>query len=134
MEFVDVKTCPPVFIIRSQKTGAAIYGFVLMIRLHCIGIRWQKKNFIISSVSPPTKKYKGFAPTSYVLEDSKNRLWISFSRKGVVMLDKRTGETKQYVASDTASKTIVGNQVVDIKEDKDGLIWTTALMGSQELM
>ncbi|HJS54431.1 MAG TPA: histidine kinase, partial [Chitinophagaceae bacterium] len=80
-------------------------------------------------VHPQLKKYKGFAPASYVLEDSKKRLWVSFSRKGVVMLDKMTGETRHYVASDTAGKTIVGNQVVDIKEDKDGMIWMTSFNG-----
>lgn len=78
---------------------------------------------------PQLKKYAGLSPTSYVMEDSKQRLWISFSRKGIVMLDKRTGITKQYLASETNGNGIIGNQVIDIKEDKDGWIWATTFNG-----
>ena len=129
MEFVDVKNLPTSFYNSITKDRSGNLWFCTNDSAALYWYSMAEKKFYNISVHPQLKKYKGFAPTSYVLEDSKNRLWISFSRKGVVMLDKRRGETKQYVASDTASKTIVGNQVVDIKEDKDGLIWTTSFNG-----
>jgi ligand-binding sensor domain-containing protein len=129
MEFIDSKNLPHSFYnsITRDRSGniwfctndtAALYWYSIA-----------EKKFYNISVHPLLKKYKGFAPTSYVLEDSKNRLWISFSRKGVVMWDKKAGETKHYMASDTIANGIIGNQVVDIKEDKDGLVWITSFNG-----
>ncbi|HEX6845421.1 MAG TPA: two-component regulator propeller domain-containing protein [Chitinophagaceae bacterium] len=87
------------------------------------------KTFHNISEHPQLKKYTGFTPTSYVMEDGRQRLWISFSRKGIVMLDKKTGLTKQYVASESGREGIIGNQVIDIKEDKDGRIWASTFNG-----
>ncbi|HSK13831.1 MAG TPA: two-component regulator propeller domain-containing protein [Phnomibacter sp.] len=78
---------------------------------------------------PQLKKYAGVTTTSYVMEDSKSRLWISYSRRGVVMLDKKSGKDTHYLANDTTGKGIIGNQVVDIKEDLDGKIWVSSFNG-----
>ena len=45
------------------------------------------------------------------------------------MLDKKTGATKLYAASDSTTKGLIGNQVIDIKEDKNGWIWATTFNG-----
>ncbi len=89
-----------------------------------------EKKFDNISNHPALKKYIKYTPASYVMEDSKNRIWISFSRKGVVMYDKRTKLLKQYMASDSnINNSIIGNQVVDIKEDKKGVIWVSTFNG-----
>ena len=129
MEFINPRNLPLSFYnsITKDRDGniwfctndsAALYWYA----------KAEKKFYNISS-HPQLRKYKGLAPTSYVLEDSKNRIWISFSRRGIVMLNKRTGQTKHYIASDTIPNGIIGNQVIDIKEDKDGLIWITSFNG-----
>ena len=75
-------------------------------------------------------RYKGLAPTSYVFEDSKNRLWISVSRQGVIMLDKKNGQTKHYKATGNKGEpSIISNVVVAIDEDKQGLIWLSTFHG-----
>ncbi len=129
MEFIDPKYLPLSFYnsITNDKSGNVWFCTNDSASLYWYSTT--EKKFYNISVHPQLKKYKGLAPTSYVLEDSKSRLWISFSRKGVVMLDKKTGETKHYIASDTVTNGIIGNQVVDIKEDKDGLIWIASFNG-----
>jgi hypothetical protein len=78
---------------------------------------------------PQLKIFCGLTPTSYVLEDSKGRLWISLSRQGLGMWNKRTGEVKQYKISQERKPGIPGNQIVDIKEGRDGVIWITSFNG-----
>ncbi|HEX7846467.1 MAG TPA: two-component regulator propeller domain-containing protein [Chitinophagaceae bacterium] len=129
MDFVDPKNLPLSFYNSITKDRSGNIWFCTNDSASLYWYSMTKKKFYNISVHPQLKKYKGFAPTSYVLEDSKNRLWISFSRKGVVMLDKRTGQTRQFMAVDTTVNGIIGNQVVDIKEDKDGLIWVTSFNG-----
>ncbi|MBX2920466.1 MAG: histidine kinase [Ferruginibacter sp.] len=87
------------------------------------------KTYHSISQHPQLKKYAGFTSTSYLMEDSKQRLWISFSHKGMLMLDKKTGATKLYAASDSTTIGLIGNQVIDIKEDKNGWIWATTFNG-----
>lgn len=129
MEFVDPKNLPASFYNSITKDRSGNIWFCTNDTAALYWYACAEKKFYNISVHPQLKKYKGFAATSYVLEDSKRRLWISFSRKGVVMLDKKTGETKHYMASDSNKDGIIGNQVVDIKEDKDGLIWITSFNG-----
>ena len=80
------------------------------------------------------KRYKGYAPCSYVMEDEHQRLYISFGRRGVVMLDKRKATTHLYSAGDTtADATIIGDQVIDIKTDKNGIVWLATFSGISAL-
>ncbi|MES2649425.1 MAG: histidine kinase [Bacteroidota bacterium] len=64
----------------------------------------------------------------YVLEDSKNRLWFGFNGNGVGMYDPATNKTKHWRISDS-NKTIIGGMVIDIKEDKSGVIWVSTSNG-----
>ncbi|MEN9548855.1 MAG: hypothetical protein RIR12_1446 [Bacteroidota bacterium] len=89
----------------------------------------KNKTYHNISNHPHLKKYMRVSPTSYIMEDSRQRLWISFSRKGLLMLDKITGITKLYAASDTNKNALIGNQVIDIKEDSSGWIWATTFNG-----
>jgi ligand-binding sensor domain-containing protein len=88
-----------------------------------------QKKFDNITHHPQLKKYSRMTPTSYVMEDSKQRLWISFARKGVVMWDKKTGLTKQYTSGADKNKNIGGNAIIDIKEDKKGVIWVSSYNG-----
>lgn len=87
------------------------------------------KKFDNISRHPYLKKYAGASPTSYVLEDSKGRIWISVANAGAIMFDKRTNLLKHFVASDNAINRLIGNQVIDIKEDKKGIVWLGTFNG-----
>lgn len=89
----------------------------------------KEKKYYDLSEHPVLKKYVALSPTSYVMEDSKSRLWISISRLGVLMYDKKSGNVKHYMVNDTARNSIIGNQVVDIKEARDGQIWISSFNG-----
>lgn len=64
----------------------------------------------------------------FVLEDSKQRLWFGFNSNGLGMFDQRTLKT-QYWQQNDKPNSIVGDIIVDIKEDKTGIIWVSTLSG-----
>jgi ligand-binding sensor domain-containing protein len=78
---------------------------------------------------PSLRQYERTASVSYVVEDRKSRLWISLARQGVIRYDKLTGKTVRYDTKQDAAHRIVGNQVIDIKEDSKGVMWLSTLNG-----
>lgn len=129
MEFINSRQLPLSF---YNSINADRSGNIWFCTNDSASLYWYSQNektFHNISNHPQLKKYKGFTPTSYLLEDSKQRLWISFSRKGMLMLDKRSGITKLYAATDSTKNGLIGNQVIDIKEDKTGWIWATTFNG-----
>ena len=89
----------------------------------------QTKSFNAITENSAFKPLNRYAPASYFLEDKKARWWISYGRKGVVMYDPEKKALKHYSASDSTTNGIIGNQVIDIKEDKNGVIWLATLNG-----
>ncbi len=77
---------------------------------------------------PLLKQYTGFG-ARIVFEDSKKRLWISCNGNGLVMADEATGKTRRWFNNDSTRNTIIGNTVIDIKEDKEGVIWISTFNG-----
>lgn len=129
MEFIGSKDLPLSFYNSINKDRSGNIWFSTNDSATVYWYSCNEKKFQNISNHPQLKKYSKITPASYVFEDSKNRLWISFSRKGVVMLDKKNGNTRQYIATEPGYKNIVGNQVVDIKEDQNGIIWVTTFNG-----
>lgn len=74
------------------------------------------------------KQYRGFG-ARIVYEDSKKRLWISCNGNGLIMADEATGKTRRWFNNDSTRNTIIGNTVIDIKEDEKGTIWVTTFNG-----
>lgn len=129
MEFIPETRLPVAFY--NSITGDRS-GNVWFCNNSASSMQWyslKDKKFYDISGHPVLKKFAFITPTSYLLEDSKSRLWISLSRMGVLMYDKKSGKVRQYMASDTANNHIIGNQVVDIKEAKDGQIWISSFNG-----
>jgi ligand-binding sensor domain-containing protein len=77
---------------------------------------------------PLLKLYAGLG-ARIVFEDSKKRLWISCNGNGLVMADEATGKTRRWFNNDSTRNTIIGNTVIDIKEDKNGVIWVSTFNG-----
>jgi ligand-binding sensor domain-containing protein len=78
---------------------------------------------------PHLKKFRGRGGR-YVLEDSKGRLWFGFNGNGVGMYDPSTMKTREWYNDNLKENSgIAGNLVVDIKEDKNGIVWISAFGG-----
>lgn len=129
MEFIPFNQLPAAFY--NSITGDNS-GNIWFCNNSASTLQWyslkEKKYYDITN-HPVLRQFASITPTSYLLEDSKSRLWISLSRKGVLMYDKKSGRLKHYMASDTTKNSIIGNQVVDIKEAKDGMIWISTFNG-----
>ncbi|CCG99665.1 Sensor protein lytS [Fibrella aestuarina BUZ 2] len=84
--------------------------------------------FYSLTTHPLLKKYSGLG-ARIVFEDSQRRLWIGHNGNGLVMLDERRGITRYWFNTSTTKATICGNTIVDIKEDKKGVIWVSTFNG-----
>lgn len=129
MEFIDSRFLPNGFYnsINGDKSGNVWFCTNDTASLYYYNIKTKQYGNI--STHPQLKKIAGRNPVSYIFEDSKNRLWISTSRRGVVIFDKNTKVIKHLTASDTNSLRIIGNLVIDIKEDQSGMVWLATFTG-----
>jgi streptogramin lyase len=129
MEFIPKENLPLSFYnsINKDRSGNVWFCTNDTATVYWYSLADKKFNNITNH--PQLKQYSRMTPTSYVMEDSKQRLWISFARKGIVMWDKKTGITKQYTSGDDKKKNIGGNAIIDIKEDKKGIIWVSSYNG-----
>lgn len=129
MEFVPPQNLPRRFYNSINKDRSGNIWFCTNDSNSLYWYNPKQDSFFSIRQHPYLNKYAGFTPTSYVLEDSKGRLWISFARKGVVMYDKSRNQLRHYMASIDSTNNIIGNQVIDIKEDKAGVIWISTFNG-----
>ena len=77
---------------------------------------------------PLLRQYTGLG-ARIVFEDSKKRLWISCNGNGLIMADETKRQTRRWFNNDSTKNTIIGNTVIDIKEDKQGIIWVSTFNG-----
>lgn len=77
---------------------------------------------------PLLKKMTGYG-VRITYEDSKGRLWFGYNGGGLAMADERTGELRYWFNDDKTRHTIIGNMIVDIKEDQKGVIWVSSFNG-----
>lgn len=129
MEFVATTDLPDGFYnsITTDRSGNVWFGTNDDNSLYWYSIREKKYHSLLEN--PSLAKFKRYTPVSYVYEDRKGRLWISFSRKGIIRYDKATGVTTLYDTKQDAAHRIIGDQVIDIKEDSKGVIWASSMNG-----
>jgi ligand-binding sensor domain-containing protein len=77
---------------------------------------------------PLLKKMTGYG-VRITFEDSKGRLWFGYNGAGLAMADEKTGELRYWFNDDKTRNTIIGNMIVDIKEDRKGVIWVSSFNG-----
>jgi ligand-binding sensor domain-containing protein len=87
-----------------------------------------ERKFYSIAGHPVLKRYKGY-PVRHVFEDSKKRMWIGYNGFGVLMYDPVNGITKHWQSTDRTDKTIIGNVITSITEDKDAKIWVASFNG-----
>lgn len=64
-----------------------------------------------------------------LFHDSKGRYWLGFNGSGAGMYDPSTGKHYRWRASSKGKDGIAGNSIVDITEDKKGIIWISTFTG-----
>lgn len=77
---------------------------------------------------PVLKKYTGYG-VRRVFEDSHQRLWLGFNNRGYAMYDPGNGQTQYWYNSFRGDSSLNGNLVIDITEDRKGVIWLTTFFG-----
>ncbi|MBX2904839.1 MAG: histidine kinase [Taibaiella sp.] len=129
MEFVAQRDLPLSFYntITADRSGNVWFGTNDSNSLYWYSLKEGKYHSLLDN--PSLSKYQRYTPVSYVYEDRKQRIWISFSRKGIIRYDKLTGETVLYDTKQDAPHRIIGDQVIDIKEDSEGVIWVSSMNG-----
>lgn len=129
MEFIDSILLPRSFYnsINGDKSGNVWFCTNDSVSLYWYNLKEKKFGHILQH--PQLKKYAGYSSVSYVMEDSKNRLWISTTRKGVVVFDKKSKTLQHFTAADTSEYRLSGDLIIDIKEDKSGFVWLSSFTG-----
>lgn len=65
-----------------------------------------------------------------VFEDRGRRLWFGFNGNGLLMYDPLSNQTRYWYNNERkADSTIAGNFVIDIKEDRNGVVWVSTFGG-----
>ncbi|HEX7846750.1 MAG TPA: two-component regulator propeller domain-containing protein [Chitinophagaceae bacterium] len=77
---------------------------------------------------PLLRQYRGVG-ARIVYEDSRKRLWIGANGSGLIMADEANGKTRHWFNNDSTKNTVIGNTIIDIKEDKKGVIWVSTFNG-----
>lgn len=77
---------------------------------------------------PGLEKYAGYGSRK-LLHDSKGRYWLGFNGAGIAMYNPTNQQHKQWQAGNDTTQNIAGNIVVDIREDKKGIIWISTFTG-----
>jgi ligand-binding sensor domain-containing protein len=82
------------------------------------------------SQHPHLQRFTGFEGWSF-LQDSRGRYWFGSSEKGVGMYDPTTQKTYHWRSE--GYNSIAGDVIMDIKEDRDGLIWIATNHGATRI-
>lgn len=77
---------------------------------------------------PVLKKFAGYA-VRRVFEDAHQRLWIGFDKTGMAMYDPASATTRYWFNSTGNDSSFNSNLIIDITEDKKGIIWATTFNG-----
>lgn len=64
-----------------------------------------------------------------LFHDSKGRYWLGFNGTGLAMYDAAADTSHHWVASTNGQQGISGNSIVDITEDKKGIVWISTFTG-----
>ena len=129
MDFLTIKdSIPEAFYFSLNKTSDGTLWFGTRDYDGLYYYRPGEKKFHSIADHPGLKKFKGL-PVRHVFEDSKKRLWIGYNGEGLLMYDPARNITKHWRSTDKTNKTIIGDVVVSVREDKDGKIWLSTFNG-----
>ncbi|MFT3676001.1 MAG: two-component regulator propeller domain-containing protein [Chitinophagaceae bacterium] len=126
--FSEKDSIPAVFYFSADKDRAGNYWFGSRDRDGFYYYDSRQKTFHSIRQFPGLSEYSGIGGRK-LLHDSKGRYWLGFNGDGLAMYDPVHGKHYRWKADNDAAKSIAGNIVVDIKEDKNGVIWISTFTG-----
>ncbi|MFN8252329.1 MAG: two-component regulator propeller domain-containing protein [Ferruginibacter sp.] len=77
---------------------------------------------------PVLKRFCGYS-VRRVFEDTHKRLWLGFSGQGYAVYDPATASVKYWYNSSGGDSSFNSNLVIDIAEDRKGVVWLTTFNG-----
>lgn len=123
--FTEKDSLPPVayFTCYTDKDNVVWFGTAANLGMYYYS--YTDNKFQSIATHPVLKKFKSFGVRCFY-EDTKKRLWFGFNGQGLGMYDKKTGAVSYWFNNDIKNeKTVSGNLILDIKEDKAGVIWVS---------
>jgi len=87
-----------------------------------------KDSFFSIRKHPLLKVFAGNGGRKF-FQDSKGRYWIGFNGTGLGMYDPRTSKKYHWTSSAGNAESISGNIILDITEDKTGVVWISSFNG-----
>lgn len=88
----------------------------------------RNKQFHSIGVCSGLNQFTGYGGRK-LLHDSRGRFWLGFNGEGVGMYDPMTGQSHHWMASTGQQPGIAGNIIVDIVEDRNGVVWVSTFNG-----
>jgi len=126
--FTEKDSIPGVFYFSADKDRAGNYWFGSRDRDGFYYYDSGKKTFHSIRQFPGLSGYSGIGGRK-LLHDSRGRYWLGFNGDGLAMYDPASGKHYRWKAGNDMTKAIAGNIVVDIKEDKKGVVWISTFTG-----
>lgn len=126
--FTEKDSIPAVFYFSADKDRAGHYWFGSRDRDGFYYYDSRKKTFHSIRQFAGLSEYAGLGGRK-LLHDSKGRYWLGFNGEGLAMYDPASGKHYRWKAGNDAANAVAGNIVVDIKEDKNGVIWISTFTG-----
>lgn len=77
---------------------------------------------------PQLKRFTGNGGRKF-FQDSQKRCWLGFNGTGIAMFNPADSSYHHWKAGSKNKPGIAGDVIVDIREDKHGIIWVTTLNG-----
>lgn len=126
--FTEKDSIPAVFYFSADKDRLGNFWFGSRDRDGFYYYDSKKKTFHSIRQFPGLSEYSGIGGRK-LLHDSRGRYWLGFNGDGLAMYDPASGKHYRWKAGNDVAKTIAGNIVVDIREDKKGVIWISTFTG-----
>lgn len=127
MDFIDGRQLPAAFYFsaNTDRQGRVWFG-----TRDFDGFYWYDpvtKTFHSIKEIAPLQPFAGMGGR-YVFQDSKGRMWFGFNGNGAGMYDAVNKRTYQWSPYDSLN-SLAGGMVIDIKEDRKGMIWISTASG-----
>ena len=126
--FSDKDSIPEIFYFSADKDRFGNYWFASRDRDGFYYYHPREKIFRSIRHFPGLSEYTGIGGRK-LLHDSKGRYWLGFNGEGLAMYDPATGKHHRWKTGNYITNAITGDIIVDIKEDKKGVIWVSTFTG-----
>ncbi|MDF2190358.1 two-component regulator propeller domain-containing protein [Paraflavitalea sp. CAU 1676] len=126
--FEEADSIPAVFYFSLDRDREGRFWFGTRDRDGFYYYDFREKKFHSIASFPGLNRFAGYGGRK-LMQDSRGRYWLGFNSEGLGMYDPRSGNSYHWMASTGKEPGISGNIIVDIKEDRDGVVWISTFHG-----